>query len=79
MAVPSKVVDLLSMAFGDIPDIRSDTPLSSFGFQPSDAVVLTSLARSQSLPPLDELPLSDSAFAGITTVGDLSTALGSGE
>jgi hypothetical protein len=76
MSVPSNVVNLLRLTFGELPDIRLDTPLTSLGFHSADAVVLASLDRTLTERPLEELCLTDRAFAGIETVGDLAAAVG---
>ena len=74
--MPSNIANLLRLTFGEIPDIRMDTPLTSLGFQPADAVVLAMLNRSHTGRQIADLRLSDHAFSNIETVGDLAAAVG---
>lgn len=70
MDVSDRITGLLHEAYGPLPPLRWDTPLSAMNFQPSDAVVISYLARVRSL----YVP-TDSDFAGIHTVGELQDVL----
>lgn len=70
MELGDQVADVLREAYEPLPSIRTDTPLSALNFQPSDAVVLAYIAQQHELC----VP-TDSDFAAIVTLGDLSAIL----
>lgn len=70
MDVGDHITGLLHEAYGPLPPMRWDTPLSAVNFQPSDAVVISYLAGMHNL----RIP-SDSDFTGINTVGELQDVL----
>lgn len=70
MELGAEVANMLSAAYGPLPAIRVDTPLSALNFRPSDAVVLSYLAQQHGLC----VP-TDSDFSAIDTLGDLSRIL----
>jgi 20S proteasome alpha/beta subunit len=73
MSVPNRVVELLRLTYGEIPEVRLDTPLTILGFRQADAVILASLTQI-----LSETPLTDRAFAKVQTVGDLAAIVENG-
>lgn len=70
MELGDQIADLLCEAYGPLPSLRPDTPLSALNFQPADAVVLCYLAKQH-----DFCVPTDSEFSTVVTVGDLSEIL----
>lgn len=68
--VGEQVMAILREAYGPLPTLRVDSPLSALNFYPSDAVVISFLAIRHNLKPP-----TDSDFNVIQTVGELSDVL----
>lgn len=63
------ISNLLAHVYGDIPQLRGDTPLAALGFQPGNAVFLAHQAKIAGLSTL-----SDSSFEPMLTVEDFAIA-----